>query len=157
MRKEDFAKLLKFFITTWIESRINKTPQLEGKVWLNQANLPRAAQAFFLGKLNIKEALHQSDGPDEHKIAWLLVCGLMIYGDDILSFHDSIESMNYKKIINDCALTAFCSSLNINQSAIEQEQELYKTIQRLIYNANDNDFFIGSLVGFLLQSLYPLR
>jgi hypothetical protein len=153
-----FAALLNSFLTVWIDERINPVESLLGKVSVNEENLSRVSQAFFLGKLEVNKLLHQSDGADEHKIAWLLVCGIIHYGDELLHFDESIPTLKHKYLYIDCALTAFCSFLSINQFQIESDEpELYKSLKNLVSQSNKKDFFIGSLVGYLLQKTHPLN
>lgn len=157
MTTKDFSALLNSFLTIWIDVRINPVKSLQGKVSVNSEKLGLVSQAFFIGKLEVNKLLHQSDGADDHKIAWLLVCGIMHYGDELLCFDESIPTLNHKYLYIDCALTAFCSFLSINQFQIESaEPELYKSLKNLVSHSNEKDFFIGSLVGYLLQKTHPI-
>jgi len=127
MTADDYNYLLPTILDSWLETRIKVKDSLKDRVSVNQTKVDEAVRQLVSFSDRITDHLHNSDGPDDHKIAWSFV--LAVYHFELLDFDRTVTEKQRVSIVDDCAMTILCAVLNIDQDKIRSE---LKTVDALI-------------------------
>jgi hypothetical protein len=159
MTKEGFHQLLAENLQVWLSERIDTNIKVANKVSLSTSGIDRVSSVLASVADNLTKHLHNSDGPDEHKIAWCLSIAVVKFNRDLFKFSD-LSNVMQKKVIDDCALVMLASYLSIDLPEIEKNESLCDSLVSLVHNYNNNPdcnpFIMGSLIAFLLEKTYKI-
>lgn len=154
MTADDYNYLLPTILDSWLETRIKVKDSLKDRVSVNQTKVDEAVRQLVSFSDRITDHLHNSDGPDDHKIAWSFV--LAVYHFELLDFDRTVTEKQRVSIVDDCAMTILCAVLNIDQDKIRSELKTVDALYSLMRKSKQVPFFVGSFMVFLLQKSYPL-